>query len=494
MAIVLELTHSTQNYTEIETDYLTACIYESESLPGELQTLDTELHKCISNAIRIEHFEGKAGQSVLCYGSDSIQRISLFGLGKQNDITADTARDFGAKITRKANGQKAKNMVVDARPFASSDTALLQGFCEGLALANYEFLDYKSDVKEPNTLETITIIGIEDDAVIGKVNGIIKGVYLARDVSNHPANIATPQYLADAALEIGKADRFETTIIDVSKFQELGMGAFYGVAIGADTPAKLILIQYNGGAEDEKPFALVGKGLTFDSGGISLKPGAKMDEMKFDMCGGATVLGIMKTVAELQPAVNIIAAVGATENMPDGRAQRPGDIVKAYNGKTIEILNTDAEGRLVLADVLSYVADKYEPVGMLDFATLTGAVLVALGHKATGIMGNDEGIIGELKTAAETTGEKVWELPLWKEYCDDIKSKIADIKNLGEGRNAGTIAAGAFLKEFVGDTPWVHLDIAGTAWGAKKPAYLPSVGATGVGVRLVYELIENRIK
>ena len=284
------------------------------------------------------------------------------------------------------------------------------------------------------------------------------------------------------------------TIFDVSKFEKMGLGSFYGVARGAKEPAKMIIAEYNGAESNEKPFALVGKGLTFDSGGISLKPGAKMDEMKFDMCGSATVLGVMKTVSQLKPKINIVFAIGATENMPGSKAQRPGDIVTAYNGKTIEVLNTDAEGRLVLADVLSYIVDIYKPTAMMDFATLTGAVLVALGDQASGVMGNNQEFIDDIKNASELTSEKVWQLPLWDSYCKDIKSKIADIKNLGRNRLAGTITAGAFLQEFVGDTPWCHMDIAGTAWGPTSPSYQPKMGATGVAVRLVYNLIENRSK
>ena len=215
-----------------------------------------------------------------------------------------------------------------------------------------------------------------------------------------------------------------------------------------------------------------------------------MDEMKFDMCGGAAVLGIMKAVSILQPKVNIVFGIGSTENMPSSRAIKPGDIVKAYNGKTIEVLNTDAEGRLVLADVLSYVNDNFSPKCMIDFATLTGAVIVALGHRATGIMGNSNKLIDDLKNSSKRTGEKIWELPLWPEYSDDIKSKYADIKNIGSG-GAGTITAGSFLKEFVNETPWCHLDIAGTAWGVKTEGYNPKFGATGVTVRLIYDYIEN---
>ena len=217
-----------------------------------------------------------------------------------------------------------------------------------------------------------------------------------------------------------------------------------------------------------------------------------MDEMKFDMCGSATVMGVLQTVSKLKPRINIVFAIGSTENMPGGNAQRPGDIVSAYNGKTIEVLNTDAEGRLVLADVLAYVNKEYEPSAILDFATLTGAVLIALGNRASGVMGNDVSLMKEVKKASELSFEKVWELPLWEEYSSEIKGKYADIKNMGENRLAGTIAAGVFLREFVDATPWVHMDIAGTAWGPKEPSYQPNVGATGVAVRLVYNFLENQ--
>ena len=295
-----------------------------------------------------------------------------------------------------------------------------------------------------------------------------------------------------SAEKIAKSAGMKATIFDVSEFQKMGLGSFYGVAQGSvgRVPAKMIIVEYNGGKKGDKPFALVGKGVTFDSGGISIKPSPRMDEMKFDMCGGATVFGLLKAVSDLKPKMNIVFAIGATENMPGSNAQRPGDIVKAYNGKTIEVLNTDAEGRLVLADVLSYVGKNYKPKFMIDFATLTGAVLVALGNRASGLMGNNEKLINKIKKSGEATGEKVWELPLWDEYTKDIKGKYADIQNLGKA-GAGTITAGAFLKEFVGDIPWCHLDIAGTAWGPKEPAYQPNVGATGVAVRMIYHLLEN---
>tara|TARA_Y100000768_G_C23935421_1_gene662299 strand:- start:381 stop:1463 length:1083 start_codon:yes stop_codon:yes gene_type:complete len=360
-------------------------------------------------------------------------------------------------------------------------------------MGSYEFLDYKPKAKGI-VLNKITLVGDVDKKIAQKGEVLGRGVCYGRDLSNHPANVLTPSYIAKDAVKIAKTNaKMKSKVIDVSKFEKLGLGSFYGVAMGAYEPAKLILVEYKGGKAKDKPIALVGKGLTFDSGGISIKPSAKMDEMKFDMCGSAVVMGVLQAVAELSPKLNIIFAIGSTENMPGGKAQRPGDIVTAYNGKTIEVLNTDAEGRLVLADVLAYVTKNYKPKEILDFATLTGAVLMALGDHASGLMGNDSSLINKVKKASKKSGEKVWELPMWDEYSKDVKSNIADLRNLGRPPMAGTIAGGVFLQEFVDNTPWCHLDIAGTAWGPKEPSYQPKNGATGVGVRMVYEFLEDSI-
>ena len=454
-----------------------------------------ELSNSINEKIDLDNFTGKEGKMLSCYGDKAIQRWLVVGFGDKKKFTTDKLRAIAANITSYANKNNLTSISLDAKSLDLSKSENLQALCEGLVLGSYEFLTYKSKVEKENSLKKAFIVGDVDSKIIDKGFAIGESVSFARDLGNHPPNIQTPADLANSAVKIAKKGDMKSTVYDFSQFKEMGLGSFYGVAVGSkETPAKMIIVEYNGGKKSDKPFALVGKGLTFDSGGISLKPGGGMDEMKFDMCGSAVVLGVMKAVAELKPKINIIFAVGATENMPDGMAQRPGDIVTAYNGKTIEILNTDAEGRLVLADVLSYVVDKYKPCGMLDFATLTGAVLIALGDKASGLMTNNQKLLKEVFKASDKTGEKVWELPLWDEYSKDIKSKIADIKNLGNGRLAGTITAGAFLKEFVGDTPWVHFDIAGTAWGPKEPAYQPASGATGVAVRLVYNLLESRVK
>lgn len=359
-----------------------------------------------------------------------------------------------------------------------------------MILGSYQFNDYLTKKKdELFELEKVTVSG-GSKVGLGKGVDIAKSVCFARDLGNHPGNVSTPTRLANDAKKIGRRGKMKVSVFDREKFTEMGMGGLAGVAAGTDEPPKFILMEYWGTKKSIKPKVLVGKGLTFDSGGISIKPAAKMDEMKFDMCGSAVVLGCMHAIASLKPKINVVAAISSTENMSGSKAYKPGDILTAYNGKTIEVLNTDAEGRLILADALSYVSKHYEPAFILDFATLTGAVLIALGHIATGIMGTDEKLVDRVKKSSANTGEKVWEFPLWEEYCEQVQSKIADVKNIGAPMQAGTIAAGAFLKEFVGeDIPWCHFDIAGTAWGEKEKPYGPKAGATGNVVRLVLDLM-----
>ena len=283
----------------------------------------------------------------------------------------------------------------------------------------------------------------------------------------------------------------KVTIFEREKFTQMGMGALAGVSSGTDVPPKFIIMEYMAGPKNQKPKILVGKGLTFDSGGISIKPASKMDEMKYDMCGAGVVIGVMKIVSILKPKMNIVGIVPSTENMSGDKAYRPGDILTAYNGKTIEVLNTDAEGRLILADALSYASKHYDPEFILDFATLTGAVVVALGHVASGIMGTDNPLIEQIKSSSKITGEKVWEFPLWDEYLDQVKSNIADVKNLGAPGQAGSIAGGAFLNSFVNENiPWCHFDIAGSAWGDKNLPYQNKGLATGEIIRLVVDLLD----
>ena len=478
------------NMNSHKTELLVCGLFEGSKVDGMIDKL---LNQGLSKAAQMESFKGNYKKNIFIYGN-SINRVLLLGLGKKKDYSTNKSRELGAIVASYANKLGVKGLSIDTKSFTLSTPKYSQSLTEGLILGNYQFLDYKTVDLKAHSLKEVIFIGKydKDSQYLGSC--IASSTNYSRNLGNHPANVLTPTYLANEAIRISKTKNMKSKIIDVKDFTKIGLGSFYGVARGSKEPAKLIIVEYKGGSNKQKPLCLIGKGVTFDTGGISLKPPPAMDEMKFDMCGAATVMGVMNAVSVLQPKINMVFAIGATENMPGGDAQRPGDIVTAYNGKTIEVLNTDAEGRLVLADVLSYVEKNYQPDSMIDFATLTGAVLIALGDQASGIMGNSNKIISEIKKASKNTDEKVWELPLWDEYAKDIKSKVADVKNLGRNRLAGTIAGGVFLKEFVNNTPWVHMDIAGTAWGPKEPKYLPSHGATGVAVRLIYNLINNRIK
>ncbi|OQY17361.1 MAG: leucyl aminopeptidase [Desulfobacteraceae bacterium 4572_35.1] len=337
--------------------------------------------------------------------------------------------------------------------------------------------------------------GISADALVAVEDAITRrkiisdGVWLARDLVNQPGNVKVPTYLAQTAWDLAKQYNFNCTLLGPAELQRQGFGALLAVAQGSICEPRLIAMEYCGAGEDQPAVALVGKGVTFDSGGISLKPGEGMDQMKMDMAGGAAVLATMATIARLQLPINVIGVVPAVENMPSDRATRPGDIVTSLSGQTIEILNTDAEGRLILADALTWVAKK-QPQVIIDLATLTGACIIALGHHASAVLGNDDRLVEQLRQAGDSVGERVWQLPLFAEYAKQLKSEVADMKNIG-GRPAGTITAAAFLQKFVAEIPWAHLDIAGTAWAEKGKPGQPC-GATGVGVRLLVDYLQGR--
>jgi len=363
-------------------------------------------------------------------------------------------------------------------------------------LAAYSFDQYLSDNdKKPATMEEGLLL-VEDKAALDearvKVNAAITicaGACFARDLVNQPGNTKSPAYLAEQALAMSAEDGIECTVLEADQLRQEGFGALLGVAQGSCRDPRLIVLEYRGGDQAQQPIALVGKGVVFDAGGISLKPAEKMDEMKMDMAGGAAVLGTFKAAAALQLPINLVGIVPAVENLPSGTAYRPGDILTSLSGKTIEVLNTDAEGRLILADALSYVA-RFNPRVVIDLATLTGACIIALGNHASAILGNHEGLVKQLLGAGERCGERIWQLPLWDNYSQQIKSGVADVKNVG-GRPAGTITAAAFLQTFASDYTWAHLDIAGTAWQEKDRDYL-SQGGTGVGVRLLIEYLRQQ--
>jgi len=474
--------------------------FEADAWSAELTELDRELDGSLELAKSNGEFSGKLNSTLLMYTpKNSLARRALIvGLGKRADFNTDKLRQVAATAIRAAHGLKIKHIASEfiARDDLSADDA--QYLAEGYGMGSYRFIPYQTQNQDEfSGVEAVTIVSnasIDDAVAYGYA--VAEGVNYARDLGNHPGNVATPAFLARHAEEIGAADLFKITIFDRDDFKRLGLGGIGGVSAGSAEPPKFMILEYKGGGKNAKTLGLVGKGLTFDSGGISIKPSAKMDQMKFDMLGGAAVLGIMHTVAKLQPGINVVAIVPSTENLSGSKAYKPGDILKAYNGKTIEVLNTDAEGRLILADGLAYLTENYEVDGVVDFATLTGAVIVALGHYYSGIMTNDQDFADELKAAGAMSFDRLWQLPLDDDYSNDIKSKIADVCNIGKPGQAGTITAGAFLQEFVkAGTSWCHVDIAGSAWVSDWKSYFPSsdasTSATGAGVRLILELIRR---
>ena len=469
--------------------------FEGEDWSTALAALNTEIHGALDLAKSNGEFVGKLNSKMIQYtpGNEFTDRVLIVGLGKKEEFNTDKLRQVAATAIRAAHDLKIQHVASEflGRSVINSEDA--QYLAEGFVMGSYHFSQYQTKKDDHfEGVESVTIISnaeISDAVAYGYAVG--EAVNFTRDLGNHPGNVATPTFLANAAEKIADAKNFKITVFDRGDFKKLGMGGIAGVSAGSDEEPKFIILEYSGGGTHARTLGLVGKGLTFDSGGISIKPASKMDEMKFDMLGGAAVLGIMHTVAKLQPNINIIAVVPSTENLSGGKAYKPGDILKAYNGKTIEVLNTDAEGRLILADGLAYLTENYKVDGLVDFATLTGAVVVALGHYYSGLITNNQKFADELVACGQESFDRIWQLPLDDDYSKDIKSKIADVSNIGKPGEAGTIAAGAFLQEFVKEgINWCHVDIAGTGWVSGWKSYLPD-GPTGAGVRLILELIKR---
>ncbi len=442
-----------------------------------------------------KEFFGKVGSMTVIHtlGRLPARRLLLVGLGARGEVTPERVRQAAALAVKSLSGAKvtsAVSLLHRAAPVAG----LLEASLEGFYLGAYRYDRYKSKEREESRVEEVTALFAEPDEVtlFSPVAAAVKSrcdaVRMARDLVTAPGNVATPSFLADKALEIGGAYGISCSVLRQEELAHLGMGALLAVGQGSHNPPCMVVMEYRGAGESSRPVALVGKGITFDTGGISLKPGANMELMKHDMAGAAAVLGALQAAASLKLPMNLVGIVPLAENMPDGKAYKPGDLITTLSGQTVEINNTDAEGRLILCDALTYV-QRFDPVAIIDLATLTGACVVALGHNATGIMGSDSQLVAALVRAGEVTGERLWELPLWDEYGELMKSDIADLKNAG-GPSAGTISAGWFLKQFVGSCPWAHLDIAGTAWEDKGRHYLPK-GATGVGVRLLIAYLQE---
>jgi leucyl aminopeptidase len=382
-------------------------------------------------------------------------------------------------------------------PFGKVDDSIIEAISEGLYLSLYSFQKYKTNQRDTSSGPGVATILVESDSerfqkVADKTSLIAQAVEYTRDISNLPPNECAPAQIARFALALEEFG-IKVTVSERYEMESMGLNGIVSVGRGSNNPPKLIVLEYYRASNNQKPYLLVGKAVTFDTGGISLKPGDKMEEMKFDKCGGCAVLGILKAIASLDLKINVIGLVPSVENMPSSTSYRPGEIITMYNGKTVEVLNTDAEGRIILADAIAYGISKFQPKVIIDLATLTGAAIIALGANVAALVGSNEQLKAKLMQASEKTGERIWELPLFEEYNEQIKSSVADIKNIG-GRPGGAITAAAFLSKFTNDVPWVHLDIAGTAWtqdGTYDKSYNPK-GATGFGVRTVIEYLVNQ--
>ena len=450
----------------------------------------------LAKLLKRDDFSGKAGQTLILHDLEgtNLDRCIILGLGKRNELDADRLITAATAIANTTKSLPIKKLVIsldDVIVCDRDDTWLATKLTETFSDAAYQYLAMKGKQTKsaPSTLASVELLAEADRSKAlkkgVKLGGALSiGKTATKDLSNAPGNLCTPTYLADQAKALAKQyDRLTTTVLDEKQMQKLGMGAFLSVSKGSDEPGKMIIIQYRGAAASVKPHVLVGKGITFDTGGISLKGGAGMWEMIYDMCGAASVFGTLKTIAEIGPKMNVVGVLACAENMPSARASKPGDIVTTMSGQTVEILNTDAEGRLVLCDALTYV-EKFNPATVVDVATLTGAVIMALGSQASAVFSNDDEVARNLIAAGEQTRDRAWQLPIWETYQPQINSAFADMQNIG-GKEAGSITAACFLARFAKKYRWAHMDIAGTSFkwaGTKK-------GATGRPVALLTEYL-----
>ena len=495
----MDVTGSSQSCTDIKAQALAVAVFKDEKADkGLLKTLDAVVGGLIGSVIKTEEFAAKEGETAYFHvtgGALKAERLLLIGCGERDAYKAAQITQMAGTAARFLRSKNVKSIAI--APRADGDAGKIAQTVIGSAIMGiFEVDKYRTKDQEKRELKSITVViegGNEKALRQGAERGRIIGesVNFTRDLANEPGGYLTPTILAGRAQEVAKQFGLSIDVLDQKRMEKLGMGSLLSVSRGSDEPPKLIVMKYEprrAGRKQNGLLALVGKGITFDSGGISLKPGENMELMKYDMTGAATVIGTMRAIAQLKPSIPVLGVAPCSENLPSGKATKPGDVVKAMTGKTIEVINTDAEGRLVLADAIAY-AKKLGATQIIDMATLTGAVSIALGDVNTAILGTDQSLIDEVIDAGKEVGEKFWQLPLDKEYTNQIKSDIADIKNVG-GKKAGTITAAAFLKEFADDTAWAHLDIAGTAWGDTAQPYR-SKGPTGIAVRTLIEFIER---
>ena len=501
-----------QGRAENETaEVLVLAQYEGETaLRDEMAAVDKTWNGAVRDLFTSGEFQGRSQQTALIHsqGKGPAKRVLLVGLGKKKDARLDTIRQAMGTAVKRIRQAGAKSFVTPLHGrgiTGASPLDLAKAMVEGAILGGYQFTVYRSqNGDEPKAVAGMTLVAptgnlaaIQRGAEQGRASA--EAAAFVRDLCNHPSNIMTPARIAAEAKDIAKESGVQLTVLERRDMEKLGMGALLGVARGSHEPPKFIMLEYKGrgakspatgknGAKGKGPIVLVGKTITFDTGGISLKPAENMEQMKADMTGGAEVLATVRAAARLRLPLHVIGLLPATENMPGGRAMKPGDIVRTMSGKTVEVQNTDAEGRLILADGLAY-ATRYKPAAIVDIATLTGACMVALGQFAIGMFGNNESLKKRIGAAGQSVGERVWEMPLWEDYFEQLRSDVADMRNIG-GRGGGMITAALFLSKFVGDSPWVHLDIASTDWSERERAYI-SKGPTAIGTRLLIQFLIN---
>ena len=469
-----------------------------KQLLASAQAIDNELGGAIKRAIDASRFTGAKNQSLTLLAQGNIARLTLVGIGKPRELDARSAEAIGGGVAAEANaaGQKAVTVVVDpVKGNRLTPGQIAARIALGAQLRNYRFDRYKTKEKpeQKNTLETLTLAvaaTAEARRVHDRLAPTIDAVFFTRDLVSEPANVLYPAEFARRARELTKVG-VKIEILGEAEMKKLGMNALLGVGQGSERDSQLLVMRWMNGPKSQKPIALIGKGVCFDTGGISLKPAGGMEDMKWDMGGAGAVTGAMRLLAARKARVNVVGVCALVENMPSGNAQRPGDVVKSMSGQTIEVINTDAEGRLILCDAMWYAQEKFKPQAMVELSTLTGAIIVALGHERAGLFSNNTPLSGKLRVAGSSIGEKLWRMPLGPKYDKLIDSEIADMKNVGGGRDAGSTTAAQFLQRFVQDgVAWAHLDIAGVAWSNKGNETTPK-GATAYGVRLLDKLIAD---
>ena len=493
----MQITLVTQPFAAIETDALVSYVFEETDLvQGRIAEIDQAAGGLLRKLAKSGELTGKMLEFTLVHAPAGLKaaRLLLVGVGKREQYSIAALRKVAGAALRHLKARSVKNLAFLVREGHAAEESA-QAIAEGVLAGNFETDKYKTDKKNDRNIETVLLAGSSDAERAAAEKGLSKGRIIAeaqnftRDLVNEPSNKLTPRILAEKAEAMAKGAGLSVEILDEKKIADLKMGALLSVAQGGPEPPRVIVVTYT--PANLKPGApvigLVGKAITFDTGGISIKPADGMEKMKYDMAGGATMLGVMRALAALKPSVKVICVVPSSENMPGGKAQKPGDIQTAMSGKTIEVLNTDAEGRLVLADGVHY-AKQLGATYLVDAATLTGAIVVALANVNVGVFGSDQPFTDRLLASSKAVGEKMWQMPIDDDYREFIKGTVADIQNIGSGKGGGAIAGAMFIKEFTGDTPWIHLDIAGTAWNDDAKPWLAK-GPTGVALRTLVHLV-----